>query len=121
MTGAVTGADAEAAAITADLRAAGTPERAVSEKAYLKSDLEFFGASVPIIRSAVRSWRRSRPALGHDELVAVAAALWERPVHEWPRVHLVSGVTLREALKPLSAETRNALLIARHAVDPATQ
>ncbi len=41
----MSGAEAEAgaAAITAELRAAGTPERAVSQKAYLKSDLEFPG------------------------------------------------------------------------------
>lgn len=80
--GGVSGAEAEAAAITAELRAAGTPERAVSAKAYLKSDLEFFGAPVPAIRSAVRSWCRSRAGLRHDELIAVAAALWQRPVND---------------------------------------
>jgi 3-methyladenine DNA glycosylase AlkD len=76
------GADAAAAAITAALRAAGTPERAAGQKAYLKSNLEFFGAPVPAIRSQVRFWCRSRPALGHDEVVAVAAALWDRPVND---------------------------------------
>jgi 3-methyladenine DNA glycosylase AlkD len=76
------GADAAAAAIAAALRAAGTPERAAGQKAYLKSDLEFFGAPVAAIRSQVRFWCRSRPALAHDEVVAVAAALWDRPVNE---------------------------------------
>src|SRR5450755_2948681 len=76
------GAGAEADALAAELRAAGTPDRATSEKAYLKSDLEFFGTGVPAIRAMVRSWCRARPALAHAELVAVAAALWKCPVHE---------------------------------------
>ena len=37
---------------------------------------------MPVTRAAIRSWCRARPALGHDELVAVAAALWQRPVFE---------------------------------------
>ncbi len=45
-------AEAEADALAAELRAAGTPDRAISEKAYLKSDLEFFGVSVPVTRAA---------------------------------------------------------------------
>ncbi|MGA2826028.1 MAG: DNA alkylation repair protein, partial [Streptosporangiaceae bacterium] len=76
------GPAAAADALAAELRAAGAPERASSEKAYLKSDLEFFGVGVPAIRAVVRAWCRARPALAHDELVAVAAALWKRPVHE---------------------------------------
>jgi 3-methyladenine DNA glycosylase AlkD len=78
----MTHADAEADALAADLRAAGTPDRAVSEKAYLKSDLEFFGVGVPATRAIVRAWCRARPGLAHDELVPVAAALWKRPVYE---------------------------------------
>ena len=76
------GPDTAADAIAAELRAAGSPERAVRERAYLKSDLEFFGVPVPVTRAAIRSWCRARPALGHDELVAVAAALWQRPVFD---------------------------------------
>jgi 3-methyladenine DNA glycosylase AlkD len=74
--------DAAADAIAAELRAAGSAERAVRERAYLKSDLEFFGVPVPVTRAAIRSWCRARPALGHDELVAVAAALWQPPVFD---------------------------------------
>jgi 3-methyladenine DNA glycosylase AlkD len=73
---------AEAAAIEASLRGLGTPERAASEKAYLKSDLEFTGTSVPAIRATVRAWCRARPDLTHEELIAVTEALWARPVHE---------------------------------------
>jgi 3-methyladenine DNA glycosylase AlkD len=73
---------AEAAAIEASLRGLGTPERAASEKAYLKSDLEFTGTAVPAIRATVRAWCRARPKLAHGELIAVTEALWARPVHE---------------------------------------
>ena len=68
--------------ITAELRAAGQPERAVTEKAYLKSDLDFFGVGVPAARAIVRAWCRSHPDLSHDELTAVAASLWVRPDYE---------------------------------------
>ena len=72
----------EAAAIEASLRGLGTPQRAASEKAYLKSDLEFTGTAVPAIRATVRAWCRSRPDLTHAGLIAVTEALWARPVHE---------------------------------------
>ena len=73
---------ARAAAIEASLRGLGTPQRAASEKAYLKSDLEFTGTAVPAVRATARAWCRSRPDLTHDELIAVTEALWARPVHE---------------------------------------
>jgi 3-methyladenine DNA glycosylase AlkD len=75
-------ATAAADEITAELRAAGQPERAVTEKAYLKSDLDFFGVGVPAARAIVRAWCRAHPDLGHDELTAVAASLWARPDYE---------------------------------------
>lgn len=68
--------------IDAALRAAGRPERAQSEKAYLKSDLEHYGASVPAIRKVATSTVRQHPSLTHGELVALIDALWTEPVHE---------------------------------------
>jgi 3-methyladenine DNA glycosylase AlkD len=76
------GATAEAAAIEQALRELGTPRRAASEKAYLKSDLEFAGVPVPVTRSLVRSWCRDRPGLSRTELIAVSRALWARPLFE---------------------------------------
>lgn len=75
-------ATAQAAMLERTLRALGTPERAVSEKAYLKSDLEFAGAPVPAIRSAIIAWRKTRTEFTHDDLVAMVRALWASPVHE---------------------------------------
>jgi len=72
----------DAAAIERALRALGTAERAVTEKAYLKSDLEFAGTGLPAVRATVKGWCKDRAGLGHDDLVAVAGALWDRPVFE---------------------------------------
>jgi 3-methyladenine DNA glycosylase AlkD len=68
--------------LDAGLRAAGTPERAVSSKAYLKSDLEFYGTAVPDMRAAVRALRRTHPGLTREDVLDVAGRLWARPVFE---------------------------------------
>ena len=68
--------------IEADLRGVGTPERAEKERQYLKSDLEFVGATLPQIHAVARAFLADRPTLDHDDLVAVVEALWAEPVHE---------------------------------------
>ena len=67
--------------LTDELRAVARPERAVQEKAYLKSDLEFLGATVWEIRRVVQAFSKGTP-LTHDDLVALVEALWAEPVHE---------------------------------------
>jgi 3-methyladenine DNA glycosylase AlkD len=67
--------------LEADLRAVATPERAVSEKAYLKSDLEFLGATVWQTRAVVKATARAA-SLDHDELLRVVEALWAAPIFE---------------------------------------
>jgi len=76
--------DPEAAAlgVAAELRPLGTPERAVHEKRYLKSDLEFFGVGVPDMRRVVKAAARRHPGLEAPEMVAWAVALWREQVHE---------------------------------------
>jgi len=97
--------------IDAQLRARGTPERAAGERAYLKSDPErFFGYADAMpdereffIRKAIgwvlRDTAKRRPDL----------------VFEWllPRAARASGVTVREAVKPLPGDQRAAILAAR--------
>jgi 3-methyladenine DNA glycosylase AlkD len=75
--------DAETAAdaLEAQIRAAGTPERAEGEKRYLKSDLEFLGAPLGEIRRSVAAFARST-SLDHDAVVRMLDALWSRPVFE---------------------------------------
>lgn len=68
--------------IEAELRLVGTPARAAKERQYLKSDLEFLGATLPQIHATARSFLADLPALDHDDLVAVVEALWAVPIHE---------------------------------------
>jgi 3-methyladenine DNA glycosylase AlkD len=55
------------------------PARAEHERAYLKSDREHFGVSVPATRRTVRA---TGPTTTHRTLLALASDLWRRPVHE---------------------------------------
>jgi len=71
-----------ASQIEANLRRQRDPRRAVAEKAYLKSDLEFIGATLPAMRQMVRAITREHPSLGRGQLLKVVAALWRRQVFE---------------------------------------
>ena len=71
-----------AAQLEARLRAIGTPERAIGEKAYLKSDLDFLGTSVWQIRAEVKAALADMATLDHDGLVALVEALWREPIFE---------------------------------------
>jgi 3-methyladenine DNA glycosylase AlkD len=67
--------------IEARLRTAGTVKRAEGEKLYLKSDLDFTGATVTDTRAVVKELD-TEPALDLDSLVALVEALWSKPVFE---------------------------------------
>ena len=82
------------------LRESGGKERAVKEQAYLKSDLQHVGASVPQIRAAAKDLHRSAPDLSHDQVVELVRSLWQRPIHEC-RVGCVELLWLyRDKLRP---------------------
>jgi 3-methyladenine DNA glycosylase AlkD len=72
-----------------ELRAAGTPERAAKEKAYLKSSLEHAGANLPAIRASAKRVRRDHPDLDAPEVLALAGELWAVPLHERRMVAVV--------------------------------
>lgn len=74
--------DQLAAGLELRLREVATPERAEHEKRYLKSELEFLGATVWQIRAAVGDVAREHRDLEHDELVELVEALWATPIHE---------------------------------------
>ena len=89
----------------------GTKERAVREKAYLKSDLVHWGVTVPLVRKAVKAQAKG---MTRAELLAAIDALWPQGVFElrsscgelvveWlkPRAARASGLTFREATKHL--------------------
>ena len=68
--------------VDAELRAAGSKDRAGREKAYLKSALEHYGTPMPAVRSIAQAVRRRHPELDHDDLIALVDALWSVPVHK---------------------------------------
>ena len=76
--------DAEALAnlITDELRAVARPDRAAQEKRYLKSDLDFLGATVWEIRRVVQAYSTGAPARTREDLTALVEALWAQPIHE---------------------------------------
>ena len=76
---------AEIAGIVAALRACGSPERAVQEKRYLKSDFTHLGAPVPAVRKVAVA--AVRQGVTRDDVLRLARTLWAvradgRPVHE---------------------------------------
>jgi 3-methyladenine DNA glycosylase AlkD len=75
-------ANALADLITDELRAVARPDRAAQEKRYLKSDLEFLGATVREIRRVVQAFSKGAPARTREDLTALIEALWAQPVHE---------------------------------------
>lgn len=91
-----------AAAIDADLRALGTPERADTERRYLRSSLAHVGVTVRQVRAAVTAHIPGRVVVDVDALVEISAELWAAPVHE---LRLAAAVTLQR---------HNALLTAKH-------
>jgi 3-methyladenine DNA glycosylase AlkD len=70
------------AELDAELRAAGDPVRAVAEKRYLKSRLDFAGVGLPAIRTLARSLERRHATLSHAGVVAFAAQLWDSSLFE---------------------------------------
>ena len=82
------------------LRALGTPERATNEKRYLKSDLEFFGATVPAIRKTVTAALREAGPLTHTQLVDTLEQLWSEPVHEMRMAAVQMAVARVDDLGP---------------------
>jgi 3-methyladenine DNA glycosylase AlkD len=75
-------ASAAADALEDDLRTQGSPERAVQERRYLKSDLAFHGVTLPQIERAVRAFTVEHPVADRESLRDLAGALWSKPVHE---------------------------------------
>lgn len=87
--------------LAAALKAAGSPARAAHEKAYLKSDLEHLGTSVPLIRSLTLRLLASEPLFsGPDARPAVLDLVrqaWKRGPHEL-RMAAVEVLSARASL-----------------------
>ena len=68
--------------LLARLSELGTPERAVNERAYLKSNLQFMGVTVWAIRRATLAFLGEHPELDREGILALVEGMWTRPVHE---------------------------------------
>jgi predicted exporter len=66
------------------LSAAGTPERATTEKAYLKSDLRFYGATNADVHRAAADFAREHPDLDRADLRGIAEACYATGVSRTP-------------------------------------
>lgn len=64
------------------LQAEGSEVRAQEGAERLGESLRFYGASVGAVRGTVRDAGRRYPGMSHDELTALAAELWAKPVYE---------------------------------------
>jgi 3-methyladenine DNA glycosylase AlkD len=67
---------------TRRLRREGSAARAKGEKAYLKSDLLFWGTGQQSIRAAVREYCDAHPDLTRTDVRAIAETLYATDVHE---------------------------------------
>ena len=68
--------------IVGALRPLADPDRAVQEKRYLKSELDFLGIRLPDIRNAVTEAARKRPALDRAAIIDWARTLWQGTLFE---------------------------------------
>lgn len=68
--------------LAAELRTDASHDRAVNEKRYLKSDIEHYGVSVPVIRKLARRFAREQQNIAKSELRTLSTELWEREVYE---------------------------------------
>jgi hypothetical protein len=68
--------------VDAALQYESTDERARLDRARIGGDLGFYGASVGVIRGAIRDALRRYPGLGHDEVTLLASELWAAPIFE---------------------------------------
>lgn len=104
------------AAYVAQLRAAleplGDPERAVQEKRYLKSELEFFGVGMPALRKTAKSFVRAHE-LDHEALLALTRALWLEEVHELRAVAV--GILELERQQLTAADLPSLIALVRQA------
>ena len=74
--------------LAAELEPAGTAARAKGEKAYLKSDLVFYGTAMPDIRRISGDYAKAHPELDRRALRAIAEAAWKTDVFELRSVAL---------------------------------
>lgn len=71
--------------VRAALAAAGDPERARAQQAYMKSEMPYRGIGSPELRAILRPLMRAYEPRSREEWAATIAALWDEATHreEW--------------------------------------
>lgn len=75
-------AGAEIEAVAQRFRAEGSAERATSERAYMKSGLQFHGVGMPGVRAAAKELLARHPSLTRSELRALVDAAYRTDFHD---------------------------------------
>jgi 3-methyladenine DNA glycosylase AlkD len=88
----------EAADLLRLVRQAGSPARAAAAKAYMKSDLEFSGTTVPELRRMAAAWLRTHRSIDGGQLRKVAQGLWALRLFE---ARLLATILLQRRSKLL--------------------
>ena len=78
---------------------AGTQERAEFEQRYLKTELAFFGVTVPFLRQTSRRFLRVHPDLSREQLLELVAALFESGNHNLCQLGALLVVGRNELLR----------------------
>ena len=60
----------------------GSAERAAGQRAYLKSELDFFGVSVPTVRTALKRESKENPIAGRSELLETSIRCFDSSYFE---------------------------------------
>ena len=68
--------------IDAALQLEASPYRAATERERVGGAVDFYGASVGVVRGTVRDAGRRYPGLSHDDVTALASVLWRPRVFE---------------------------------------
>lgn len=87
--------DGSRAELSSHLAAAARPERADEERAYLKSDIEHLGVSLPDTRSITLRWMAA-----HGPTLSDADELWSEPIHELRMAAIEIATALQPSLSP---------------------
>jgi 3-methyladenine DNA glycosylase AlkD len=72
-------------AIRLDLKAGADPDRAVQQQAYMKSDLPYYGLTLPQVRAITKARLREFPVTSRAQLEATVRLLFDEATHreEW--------------------------------------
>ena len=79
------------------------PVRAVEEKRYLKSDLDFFGVSAPKMRAVAKTYVRANRDAPRTTILDVVRSLWAQPVFESRAVAVELLDAYQSSLRPADA------------------